>query len=195
MALTIVNLSRDRAPQGFPSNHIKGSDWYLITACGGKGGGGTCPNPYSGDYFWWAIKVSPYSVYNRHLVLQNLSFQLWNDGGAASGCGHSYGALSGYTLYFSYTKPTSKIPANATFSMNIPATDVPPKIYRFDSGSILPQPNNANYDGNIYVTVSLPSTNMMTTFGDGIDGDYASTNKYQNTALMLTTNLDYDSSI
>jgi hypothetical protein len=194
MALTIINLSKDRAPQGFPSNHIKGSDWFFIS-CGGKGGPPVCPNPYPGDYIWWAIKVSPYSTYNRHLVIQNLTFQIWYDAGAANGCQHSYGALSSYDLYFSYTAPTSKIPTNITNKMTIPASSVPPVIYKFDSGNSLPQPNNPNYDGNIYVTASFPQTSMLTSLGDHVDGHFATIAQFQNFALMLTTNLDYDSRI
>lgn len=184
--------TKDLSKKGFPSNHIRGMDYALILPCGGKGGGGLCSNPYPYNYLWWAIKVNPYAVYNRHLVLQNQVFQVFTDSGAGGGCTDNFGTQLGYKVALGYTQPTSNNPPNTTSIISVPAGVTLPDFLNWDSGNLLPQPSNANWDGHIYVTIILPQTGLML---NPYSNNAPTFSAPVNTNVFLTTNMDFDSRI
>lgn len=164
----------------FATNYIKGFDYIYGAGCGGSGGGG-CITPAAFSYIWWTIKPSQFAVRNRHLVLQDVTWLPYTDGGPALLCTHSDGVQQGFDVYLLYSIPGDhNFGAHAVSKQTISSTQTLPFFLNWDSPGLIPQQANVNWDGHIYVVVDLRTTGLM------VSGSP------QNNELFATTNLDFD---
>lgn len=152
-------MSEGRRNAGFPSNQIKGLDWYYSAGCGGMGAG-DCKLPASFSYIFWEIKVNPFSSHNSKLVLHNDFFKAYQDSPFGT-CTHNAGAPVAMELLLFYKQPVGALDkSKATASISIPAGITMPYEVEFDATN-LPQPTHPDYERKIWAVLDIGQTGLM----------------------------------
>lgn len=171
-------MSEGRRSLGFPSNQIKGADWFYGAGCGGMGAGG-CQLPAAFSYIFWEIKVNPFSQHNSKLVLYNDYFKAHQDIPFGT-CPHNTGGPVDIELLLFYKQPTGQLDkSKSTARVSIPADITLPLEVEFDAVS-LPQPTHPDYERKIWAVIDLGQTGRMI---GGIE---------QKTEVMKTLKLNWE---
>lgn len=171
--------AKDQETQGFFTNTVKGFDFDFSPGCGGFGAG-ACYLPAGFRYMAYSITNSGFVVKNRQLILQNIDFKQYANGGNDGICANSNGASLQYDVYLAYDwNGTAPVAANLTAKRTIDAAATLPFYMRFNELEI-PQPSSLLWTGLIWVIVDLGATGHM------IGG------KPADSKLFKVTNHDYD---
>jgi hypothetical protein len=162
---------------GYGNSHIKGVDYISIPQ---YGRGAVGAYPIAGyPFMYWKIKAPYSTTFNELLVLSNSGFFPYSVGSPAYSGLYNTGVKLGYSIGLAYGVPNLNVVPNIVGSpLVIPSTATIPLTMSFSAANI-PQPTNPLWDGNIYVILILPSSNVIT-FGNP-----------QNTAVYQTVAYNY----
>jgi hypothetical protein len=172
--------TKDVRAQGYPKNFIRGGDFAYSPGCGGAGAG-ACYLPATFRYMWWRVYPTNFTVKNRRLILQNISFKSYLNAGSDGVCANSNGASQNYDILLCFQQPNSDVmdPLQVKTRKTISGAATLPFYVDFNDLQ-LPQPSDALWGGLVYVVIDLGTTGRM------VDGRSAIS------TAMKTTNFDYD---
>ena len=133
--------------KGYPKTDLDDRDFDIVLLYGGSGRF-ACITPLGATYEVYAIEVPKHLIFNRRLLLQNitLGFDPHTDAGADPDCPNTPGSRVPWYLSFS----ADGVLTEDEMAQGVEFNQAPPFDIEVQANS-LPQPTDAGWDNKIYV--------------------------------------------